>query len=128
MPATDAELRGPIEALLRRCRTLSATLIYTADTIRARTDNRDAQIDVGVIQELGGNLEIALEDLEKLIAELLEDCPDALPIVEKALDFYRDPQNYKTRRGAVPVITDGGALAVAAASALRGNDRDGRAE
>jgi hypothetical protein len=128
MPATNAELRDPIKAALRECRTLSAALAHIADSIRARTDDRDAQIDLGVIQKLGGNLESALGELDDLIRELLEDTPEALPIVEKALDFYRDPQNYKARRGTVPVIADGGTLAVAAASALRGNHRDGGGE
>jgi hypothetical protein len=89
MPAINAELRDPIRAALRECRTLLATLLYTADTIRARTENRDAQIDLGVIQKLGGNMEITLHELDQLIAELLTDGSEALP-VDPALDAAMD--------------------------------------
>jgi hypothetical protein len=89
MPATNAELRDPIKAALRECRTLSAALAHIADSIRARTDDRDAQIDLGVIQKLGGNLESALGELDDLICELLADGSEALP-VDPALDAALD--------------------------------------
>jgi hypothetical protein len=96
MPAT--ELRDPIKAALRECRTLLATLLYTADTIRARTENRDAQIDLGVIQKLGGNMEITLRELDQLIAELLTDgSSEALP-ADPALDAAMDALRFYASR------------------------------
>ena len=125
MPVSSAELRGPITDSLRECRTVAATLAYVADSIRARTEGRNEQIDLGVVQRLGADLERALGELEVLIEELLGDCPDELPIVVRALDFYRDPRSYQTRRGATPVLVDAGALAIAAARAMNGDDAEG---
>lgn len=132
MSVSSAELRGPIETALRQCQTLAAALSHVADSIRARTEDRNEQIDLGVIQRLGGDLECALGELEGLIGEMLgdgcQDSPEDLPIVSRALDFYRDPRSYQQRRGAVPVMTDAGALARAASRALKGDDADGGAE
>lgn len=128
MPVSSAELRGPIETVLRRCRTVAATLGYVADTIRARTPDRDEQIDLGVLQHLGSELERGLAELEGLIEEMLGGNPEELPIVIKALDFYKDPRSYQNRRGTTPVMADAGTLAIAAVRAMKGSDAEGEAE
>ena len=128
MPILTAELRDPIRASLRECLTLSAALAHTADSIRARTEDRNAQIDLGVLQRLGGDLEMALSNLSELIDELLRETPESLPVIEKALAFYGDAANYQTRRGSVAVVVDGGSRARAAARAMRGEDVAGSAE
>ena len=115
------ELSDPIRASLRESRTLAAALAHTADSIRARTEDRDAQIDLGVLQRLGGDLETALGNLAQLVDEALrsEDIDSErsernamLRRAGECLDFYAARKSYAAERGKPSAVAkDGGKMA-----------------